>query len=182
MKKKKFNPSPTPGYIEPMEVDVTENPQGARREAIRKLAKYLKDNDLDPEVQWDKDPVHGPVLKDFYHVIKIAEQKIRTKVVKLHKPLVHPKVRDVRGPISKYDYPDVDGKPMSRQMKRKYRMKMRALLKANMDVRKAEVKALEFANRWDNSEHPDEPIRRRKSPQTGLEANVPLKKDQYKKK
>lgn len=163
-----------------METDVSQNPNRARREAIRKLAQYLKDNGLDPDKPWDKDPIHGPVLSEFYQVIKIAEQKIRTGVVKLHKPLVHPKIKNVRGPITKYDYPDIDGKPMSRQMKRKYRMKMRALLKSHMDVQLASEKALEFANRWDNSEHPEDTIRRRKSPKTGLEANVPLKKNKGK--
>ena len=174
MKKK---PTTTPGHIEPMVADVTKTPKKARKEAIFKLSQYLKENGLDPEKSWDKDLVHGPVLEEYYHIIRIAEQKIRTKVTKLHKPLevIHPKVREVRGPVAKYDYPDVDGKPMSRQMKRKYRMKMRALLKANMDVKQAEKKAIEFANRWDNSDTPEEPIRRRKSPKTGLEANVPLK-------
>lgn len=179
-KKKTFKPSATAGHIEPMENDVTKKPGAARKEAIFKLSQYLKDNGLDPEKSWDKDPIHGPVVEELYHIIRIAEQKIRTKVVKLHKPIVHPTVREVRGPVAKYDYPDIEGKPMSRQMKRKYRMKMRALLKANMDVKAAAKKAVEFAERWDNSDNPDETIRRRKSPKTGLSATVPLKRDQRK--
>lgn len=178
MKKKRktqLTPSPVPGKISPMKYNVTKSPRSARKEAMFKLANYLKENNLDPEKEWDKDPVHGPVISDLYHIIRIAEDKIRTRVVKLHKPIVHEKIREVRGPVEKYDYPEVDGKPMSSQMKRKYRKKMRALLKANMSVVDAEAKAKEFAYRWDNSEDPDNVIRRRKSPQSGLGATVPIK-------
>ena len=54
--------------------------------------------------------------------------------------------------------------------------------KSFADVKAAAKKSVEFAERWDNSDNPDETVRRRKSPKTGLSATVPLKRDQRKEK
>lgn len=157
------------------EATTVDNPKRARKEAMIKLADYLKKNKLDPEKDWSKDKVHGPKLEKYYQIIRVAEQKIRSAQANLIKPEVHPKVRTVTKPMSTYNYPDLDGQPMSAQMKKKYRAKMRSLLKANMDVKKAEAKALEFAQRWNNMENPEEKVLRKKSPKTGHEATVNLK-------
>lgn len=157
------------------EATTVDNPKRARKEAMIKLADYLKKHKLDPEKDWSKDKVHGPKLDKYYQTIRVAEQKIRSAQANLIKPEVHPKVRTVTKPMSTYNYPDLDGQPMSAQMKKKYRAKMRSLLKANMDVKKAEAKALEFAQRWNNMENPEEKVLRKKSTKTGKEATVKLK-------
>ena len=157
------------------EATTVDNPKRARKEAMIKLADYLKKHKLDPEKDWSKDKVHGPKLEKYYQTIRVAEQKIRSAQANLIKPEVHPKVRTVTKPMSTYNYPDLDGQPMSAQMKKKYRAKMRSLLKANMDVKKAEAKALEFAQRWNNMENPEEKVLRKKSTKTGHEATVKLK-------
>ena len=157
------------------EATTVDNPKRARKEAMIKLADYLKKHKLDPEKDWSKDKVHGPKLEKYYQTIRVAEQKIRSAQANLIKPEVHPKVRTVTKPMSTYNYPDLDGQPMSAQMKKKYRAKMRSLLKANMDVKKAEAKALEFAQRWNNIENPEEKVLRKKYTKTGHEATGKLK-------
>lgn len=146
------------------EVSTVDNPKVARKEAILKLASYLKKHNLDPDKDWSKDPVHGKKLEKYYQIIRIAEEKVRSRQEKLIKPEVHPKVKKVTRPQNIYDYPDINGQPMSKQMKKKYRIKMRALLRANMDKSKAESKALEFANRWYNEENPQEKVNLKTKP------------------
>ena len=76
------------------------------------------------------------------HTDKAVAGDIERKRTKLKKPNVAVKVREAR--VTSYDYPDVDGIAMTREMKKKYRTKMRRLLKANMDVEKASQIALKF--------------------------------------
>lgn len=154
---------------------ITENPKKARKEAMLKLAEYLKKHKLDPEKDWSKDKVHGKNLEKYYQVIRVSEQKIKSAQANLIKPEVHAKVKKVTKPVNAYNYPDLDGQPMSAQMKKKYRAKMRALLKSGMEVKKAEEIALGFAKRWDNSSNPEEKVLRKKSTKTGKEATVELK-------
>lgn len=161
--------------VAPQEETTMENPKKARKEAMLKLAEYLKKHKLDPEKDWSKDPVHGKKLAKYYQTIRVAEEKICHQTDKLIKPEVHPKVKTVKSAPTTYNYPDIDGQPMSAQMKKKYRAKMRSLLKSNMDVKKAEAKALEFAQKWNNSDHPEEKVLRKKSTKTGQEATVELK-------
>lgn len=152
-----------------------ENPKKARKEAMLALANYLKKHKLDPEKDWSKDPTHGKKVAKYYQTIRVAEEKIRTKQAKLIKPEVHPKTKSVTKTPTTYNYPDIDGQPMSAQMKKKYRAKMRALLKSNMDIKKAEATALQFAQKWDNSSDPEKKVLRKKSTKTGEEATVKLK-------
>lgn len=139
---------------EPDPNDLDKSPQIVRKDALLKLVQYLKKHNLNPEVDYSKDPVHGKKLKKYYDLIRVAEQKIISQPKKLIKPEVHRKVKTVTKQPGIYDYPEIDGKPMSEQMKKKYRRKMRRLLQANMDVEKAKGVALDWAMRWDNSDDP----------------------------
>lgn len=178
MAKEKETKKVTPSQEE----EVMMNPKKARKEALLKLAAYLKKHHLDPEKDWDKDPIHGKKVSKYYQIIRVAEEKVRHKQAKLIKPEVHPKKKVVTKAPSSYNYPDINGQPMSAVMKKKYRSKMRALLKSNMDLKKAEATALQFAQKWDNSDDPTKRVLRKKSLKTGEEATIPLKKNQVKPK
>lgn len=126
--------------------------------ASKELAKYLKDNKLDPEKDWSKDKKHGPKIKELLQIIQVGEAKANDKPIKLKKPKVHEKVAKVTKTPTSYDYPDVDGMPMSSAMKKKFRAKMRSLLKSQMEVSKASEKALQFVlNSASNSTKEDKP-------------------------
>lgn len=114
-----------------------------------KLTKYYEDNGLDPKKDWSKDKKHGEAVSKLKKKIKIAKMKFDAGVADEQaekankKPDVKPeKVKTVKKQPASYDYPDVDGKPMTPELKKRYRSKMRSLLKANMDPKVAQEKAL----------------------------------------
>lgn len=111
--------------------------------ASNELAAYLKKHKLDPDKDWTKDPVHGKKVKKLVKLVQLGQEKEATMPKKLKKPEVHPKKEKVRETLS-YDYPEVDGKPMSKELRKRFRTKMRSLLKANMDPKEASKKALQF--------------------------------------
>lgn len=121
-------------------------PQITRSRALMKLAAYLTKHHLDPDKDWSKDPKHGKIISKYYKIIKISEEQILKEKRKLMKPEVHIKREKAESMMpKKYNYPLIDGKPMSPNQKKKYRSKMRALLKAKVDIKKAEAKALKYA-------------------------------------
>lgn len=109
------------------------------RKARLALKNYMNKHNLDPNKDYSKDKVHGPVISKYQKVINVGMRMND----KLRKPNVHPKVNTVKSTPTNYDYPDIDGQPMSSTLKKKYRTKMRALLKANMSEEAAKRKALE---------------------------------------
>lgn len=134
----------------------------ASSEATIAMAAYLKKHKLDPDKDWKDDPVHGEKIRAWAKVIRKAERKLThlgeldQKKKKLVKPKPHPKVITVKKAPNVYDYPDVDGKPMPRGMRKKYRSRMRALLKSNMPKAEAEKRALDMALTWIPEEDPNE--------------------------
>lgn len=118
-------------------------------EATKKLNSYYKENGLDPEKDYSKDKKHGKAVSKLQKKIKTAKMKIDAGIADEHaekakrKPDVKPeKVKTIKKQPSSYDYPDIDGKPMTPDLKKRYRSKMRALLKAQMDPNEASKKAL----------------------------------------
>ena len=118
-------------------------------EATKKLNDYYKKHGLDPEKDYTKDKKHGETVTKLKKRIKTATMKINAGIADeqaakaKRKPDVKPeKVKTVKKQPSSYDYPDVDGKPMTPDLKKRYRSKMRALLKAQMDPTEASKKAL----------------------------------------
>lgn len=118
-------------------------------EATKKLNSYYKENGLDPEKDYSKDKKHGKAVSKLQKKIKTAKMKINAGLADEHaekakrKPDVKPeKVKTIKKQPSSYDYPDIDGKPMTPDLKKRYRSKMRALLKAQMDPNEASKKAL----------------------------------------
>lgn len=129
--------------------------------ASKELGDYLKKHKLDPEKDWTNDPVHGKKIKKLMQEVRVASKKklhkehvkqdevkeLKNKAKeKAEKALSKPKdkVKPVKSQPTSYDYPMVDGKPMTPELKKKYRGKMRRLLKANMSPDQASKKAMEF--------------------------------------
>lgn len=132
----------------------------ASLKASEEMAKYLKENHLDPTLNWANDPVHGEKIRAWIQLIRIGQMKSDT--ARWNKLRKKPKLRDMAKKTDKkktkeevkaakqtakvvtsYSYPKIDGQEMSSALKKKYRSKMRALLKANMDEKAASKKALE---------------------------------------
>lgn len=134
----------------------------ASNKATFEMAKYLRENKLDPNKDWKNDPIHGEKIRAWAKIIHRAERKLtyltsfNESKKQLVKPQVHPKTQTVKKAPNIYDYPDVDGKPMPRGMRKKYRSRMRALLKGNMTREEAEKRALELALTWIPEEDPTE--------------------------
>lgn len=144
--------------------------------AQKKIVKYLKEHKLDPKKTYENDPVHGPQLERYYRICRTADMKqahtpmsARTEEPmrkKMKKPDCQPKVKTVRESLV-YDYPDIEGKPMSPELRKRYRQKMRNLVKANMEKEKAEQLALEFISGHRYVSNPEQAIEKaeRKSEQ-----------------
>lgn len=122
--------------------------------ATIEMAEYLKANRLDPHKDWSDHPKHGEKIRKWVKLIKKAERLAKHQASalaaekKLVKPNVRPKIQTVKKAQNIYDYPDVDGMPMPSGMRKKYRSRMRALMKANMSREEAQKKALQSALNW----------------------------------
>lgn len=128
-------------------------PQITRSRAMMKLARYLTRHHLDPEKDWSKDPKHGKVVSKYYKIIKICEDQILKERRKLMKPEVHIKREKIETMMpKKYDYPLIDGLPMSPNQRKKYRSKMRSLLNGKMDIKKAQEKAISYISKKDDEQ------------------------------
>lgn len=102
------------------------------------LAKYLKEHELDPDKDWRKDPDHGPTINKFLKEIQEAKMKL-TPALK-EKPINKVKEKDPKK-TNTYDYPE----GLDRAQKKRFRFKMRRLLRANADISEATKKALAYA-------------------------------------
>lgn len=113
--------------------------------ATRKLAAYLKEHKLDPNKDWGKHPDHGEFIRKMQKRIKIGSEKaieVLDKAKALKKPKVHAKTKTVKAAPLSYDYPEIDGNPLSPEQKKKFRTKMRDLTKSGIKPEEAQKKAL----------------------------------------
>ena len=125
--------------------------------ATRKLAAYIKEHKLDPKKDYSKHPEHGEFIRKMQKRIKVGSEKAVEAVEKaknLKKPDVHPKKEKVTAAPTSYDYPDINGKPMAPELKKKYRQKMRTLTGSGIKKADAEKKALEFVSNATTSAKP----------------------------
>lgn len=158
-KKRKIEEEPTLGKLSKAEKSRLLK---ASSEATLEMAAYLKKHKLDPDKDWKEHPVHGEKIKAWSKIIRKAERKLthvgelEHQRKKLVKPVVHPKTQTIKKAPNIYDYPDVEGKPMPRGMRKKYRSRMRSLLKSNMTREEAEKRALQAALSWIPEEDPNE--------------------------
>lgn len=122
------------------------------RKAQKAMLAYMEENKLDPKKDWTKDKKHGKKIQEWIDIINLGNKKAREineeKAIenskKKKKPEAHPKKGKVTTTPNIYDYPKVDGKDMTSDQKKKYRQKMRTLLKT-MSKEKAEAEALDYA-------------------------------------
>ena len=117
--------------------------------AKKALDAYLKENNLDPTKDWSKDKKHGKKVTELLNKLnkerdKVAAQypekdlKNEAKLVKMKKAKEDEKAskkkekkekekKESAGRVTKYDYPLVDGREMTSDEKKKYRMEQRRL-------------------------------------------------------
>lgn len=104
--------------------------------AKKALDAYLKENNLDPQKDWSKDKKHGKKVTELLNKLnkerdKVAAQypekdlKNEAKLVKMKKEKKEKK--ESAGRVTKYDYPLIDGREMTSDEKKKYRMEQRRL-------------------------------------------------------
>lgn len=149
------------------------SPKLAVLESVRaqtKLLRYIKDNNLESAKANLNHPIHGPIIKEYLRIIqygnnklnelkqeimktrkeKKAKEKLANEVKvkkgsskKLKKPVV--KVEPSKNRVfTTYDYPTIDGKELSSDLKKKYRAKIRSLMKSQMTKEEATKRATFF--------------------------------------
>ena len=112
--------------------------------AKKALDAYLKENNLDPTKDWSKDKKHGKKVTELLNKLnkerdKVAAQyperdlKNEAKLVKMKKAKEDEKAskkkekKESTSRVTKYDYPPIDGREMTSDEKKKYRMEQRKL-------------------------------------------------------
>lgn len=112
--------------------------------AKKALDAYLKENNLDPTKDWSKDKKHGKKITELLNKLnkerdKVAAQypekdlKNEAKLVKMKKAKEDEKAskkkekKESTSRVTKYDYPLIDGREMTSDEKKKYRMEQRKL-------------------------------------------------------
>lgn len=112
--------------------------------AKKALDAYLKENNLDPQKDWSKDKKHGKKVTELLNKLnkerdKVAAQypekdlKNEAKLVKMKKAKEDEKAskkkekKESTSRVTKYDYPLIDGRKMTSDEKKKYRMEQRKL-------------------------------------------------------
>ena len=112
--------------------------------AKKALDAYLKENNLDPTKDWSKDKKHGKKVTELLNKLnkerdKVAAQypekdlKNEAKLVKMKKAKEDEKAskkkekKESTSRVTKYDYPLIDGREMTSDEKKKYRMEQRKL-------------------------------------------------------
>lgn len=110
--------------------------------AKKALDAYLKENNLDPTKDWSKDKKHGKKVTELLNKLnkerdKVAAQypekdlKNEAKLVKMkkakedEKALKKKEKKESTSRVTKYDYPLIDGREMTSDEKKKYRMEQR---------------------------------------------------------
>lgn len=112
--------------------------------AKKALDAYFKENNLDPTKDWSKDKKHGKKVTELLNKLnkerdKVAAQypekdlKNEAKLVKMkkakedEKALKKKEKKESTSRVTKYDYPLIDGREMTSDEKKKYRMEQRKL-------------------------------------------------------
>lgn len=112
-------------------------------EALKNLKGYLKEHNLDPCKDWTKDPIHGKKVTKLITKLNLERDKltiqyplrdlknevklIKLKQMKKAKKEEPKKKAAAKSTKTKYDYPLIDGREMTSDEKKKYRMEQRKL-------------------------------------------------------
>lgn len=115
--------------------------------AKKALDAYLKENNLDPQKDWTKDKKHGKKVtelvnklnkerdkvaaeypeKDLKNEAKLVKLKGKKDAEKTEKKKEKKEKASSGRTVTKYDYPLIDGREMTSDEKKKYRMEQRRL-------------------------------------------------------
>lgn len=159
------------------------------RRAQKEMLAYMEENDLDPKKDWTGHKKHGKKIQAWIDIINLGNKKARAateekaaeKAKKNQKPEAHPKKEKVTSTPNAYNYPTVDGKEMTSDQKKKYRQKMRTLLKT-MSKDKAKKYAEELALGAQATAPKKEKKAQKEEPTKEKKADKPSKEGKDKKK
>lgn len=120
-------------------IPVPENQEALAKvkEVKKEIEAYYKKNKLDPTKDYTKDKKHGAIISKWIQILEVNRKKVKDSTPqeihhkksedKNRKPKAEKAVKVAKDgrKVAKYDYPLVDGREMTSEEKKKYRIKMR---------------------------------------------------------
>lgn len=120
-------------------IPVPENQEALAKvkEIKKEMEAYYKKNKLDPTKDYTKDKKHGAIISKWIQILEVNRKKVKDSTPqeihhkksedKNRKPKAEKAVKVAKDgrKVAKYDYPLVDGREMTSEEKKKYRIKMR---------------------------------------------------------
>ena len=134
-------------------IPVPENQEALAKvkEVKKEMEAYYKKNKLDPTKDYTKDKKHGAIISKWVQILEVNRKKVKDSTPqeihhkksedKNRKPKAEKAVKVAKDgrKVAKYDYPLVDGREMTSEEKKKYRIKMRKEAKGGTPKPKKET-------------------------------------------
>lgn len=134
-------------------IPVPENQEALAKvkEVKKEMEAYYKKNKLDPTKDYTKDKKHGTIISKWIQILEVNRKKVKDSTPqeihhkksedKNRKPKAEKAVKVAKDgrKVAKYDYPLVDGREMTSEEKKKYRIKMRKESKGGTSKPKKET-------------------------------------------
>lgn len=134
-------------------IPVPENQEALAKvkEVKKEMEAYYKKNKLDPTKDYTKDKKHGAIISKWIQILEVNRKKVKDSTPqeihhkksedKNRKPKAEKAVKVAKDgrKVAKYDYPLVDGREMTSEEKKKYRIKMRKESKGGTSKPKKET-------------------------------------------
>lgn len=134
-------------------IPVPENQEALAKvkEVKKEMEAYYKKNKLDPTKDYTKDKKHGAIISKWIQILEVNRKKVKDSTPqeihhkksedKNRKPKAEKAVKVAKDgrKVAKYDYPLVDGREMTPEEKKKYRIKMRKESKGGTSKPKKET-------------------------------------------
>jgi hypothetical protein len=134
-------------------IPVPENQEALAKvkEIKKEMEAYYKKNKLDPTKDYTKDKKHGAIISKWIQILEVNRKKVKDSTPqeihhkksedKNRKPKAEKAVKVAKDgrKVAKYDYPLVDGREMTSEEKKKYRIKMRKESKGGASKPKKET-------------------------------------------
>lgn len=134
-------------------IPVPENQEALAKvkEVKKEMEAYYKKYKLDPTKDYTKDKKHGAIISKWIQILEVNRKKVKDSTPqeihhkksedKNRKPKAEKAVKVAKDgrKVAKYDYPLVDGREMTSEEKKKYRIKMRKESKGGASKPKKET-------------------------------------------
>ena len=134
-------------------IPVPENQEALAKvkEVKKEMEAYYKKNKLDPTKDYTTDKKHGAIISKWIQILEVNRKKVKDSTPqeihhkksedKNRKPKAEKAVKVAKDgrKVAKYDYPLVDGREMTSEEKKKYRIKMRKESKGGTSKPKKET-------------------------------------------